>query len=159
MRYFKWGGVLLLVLCGVLTGLCAAAFERRRYRQAEGFLALLRHIRGQIECFSTPLRGIFAACDASVWAACGMKHPASQAFSEQLESTPLYLPQEACRLLFDFAARLGTGYREEQLRCCDYFLQRLTPICDKMRTELPKRERMALFLPVAAAAILALMLI
>lgn len=158
MRYCKWLGLLLLLLCGVLTGIGAVSFERRRYRQAEGFLALLRHVRAQIDCFSTPLRGIFADCDVGIWADCGAKQ-APQELPSLLRSVPLYLPQEVCRLLFDLGERLGTGYREEQLRCCDYFLERLVPICDKMRAELPKRERMALFLPVAAAAVLALMLI
>lgn len=157
MRYCKWLGVLILLLCGVSVGIGIAAYERRRYRQAEGFLALLRHIRAQIDCFSTPLRGIFAHCDAGIWADCGITQVPQEPCA-LLESVPLYLPQEACRLLLDLCARLGTGYREEQLRCCDYFLERLIPICDKMRAELPKRERMALFLPVAAAAVLALAL-
>ena len=53
----------------------------------------------------------------------------------------------------------GGSYRAEQLRCCDYYLERIVPLCDRMTGELPKRERMALILPMAMAAILVLMLL
>ena len=157
MHCFKWCGVVLLLACGVAVGVTAAAYERRRYRQAEGFLALLRHVRGQIECFSTPLRGIFANCDDGIWADCGAVQ-VPRDLAALLRDVQLLVPQEICRLLHSLAERLGTGYREEQLRCCDYFLERLIPLCDKMRAELPKRERIALFLPMAAAAIAVLTL-
>ena len=158
MRYCKWCGLVLVLLCGVAVGVAAAAYERRRYRQAEGFLALLRHVRGQIECFSTPLRGIFANCDEGIWADCGAQRVPPRDLAALLRDVQLLVPQEICRLLLSLAERLGTGYREEQLRCCDYFLERLIPLCDKMRTELPKRERIALFLPMAVAAIAVLTL-
>ena len=62
-------------------------------------------------------------------------------------------------MLADFGAQLGSSYREEQLRCCDYFLERLIPCCDLLRAELPRRERMALILPMAIAAMLVLLLL
>lgn len=158
MRYCSWLGALLLLLCGALAGGGTLAYERRRCRQGEAFLSLMRHIRAQIDCFSTPLQGILANCDPAVWRDCGVSEP-PRGLAELLRDAPLCMPDEACRLLFDAAARLGAGYREEQLRCCDYFLERLTPICDKMRRELPKRERLALLLPITAAAILVLLLI
>ena len=159
MHYFKVIGIVLILCCGVLGGLAFAAFERRRYRQAEGFVALLRHIRLQIDCFSLPVERILAVCDRRVLTDCGIEGVSLPDFKAVLGSTRLYLPEEMCRLLADFGAQLGSSYREEQLRCCDYFLERLVPCCDSLRTELPKRERMALILPMAIAAMLVLMLL
>ena len=159
MSYFKPIGIVLLLLSGIGCGLALASFERRRCRQAEGFVALLRYIRLQIDCFSLPVGRILATCDGRILADCGVEAVELTDFATLLRSTRLYLPEECCRLLCDFGVQLGSSYRAEQLRCCDYFLERLTPCCDRLRAELPKRERMMLILPMAIAAILVLMLL
>ena len=159
MHYFKYIGIVLLLCCGVLSGIAFAAFERRRCRQAEGFVSLLRHIRLQIDCFSIPVAQILAACDKRIMTDCGTEARTLPDFNALLYGTRLYVPEEMCRLLADCGAQLGSSYREEQLRCCDYFLERLIPCCDRLRTELPKRERMALILPMAISAMLVLLLL
>lgn len=159
MQGFKILGVAILLACGVLFGLTLAAFERRRCRQAEGFVALLRHIRLQIECFSVPVCKILESCDGQILLDCGVEAEDLDDFSALLSGTKLYLPEEFCRLLSDFGAQLGGCYRAEQLRCCDYYLERLIPLCDRMRDDLLRRERMVLLLPMAVSAILVLMLL
>lgn len=159
MHYFKFVGIALILCCGVLSGLAFVAFERRRCRQAEGFLSLLRYIRSQIDCFSAPVCQILASCDACILTDCGTQASDLPDFDALLHGTRLYVPEEMCRLLSDFGAQLGSSYREEQLRCCDYFLERLIPCCDLLRAELPKRERMALMLPIAISAMLVLLLL
>lgn len=158
MHFFRWLGVGVILCCGIFSGLFFAAFERRRLEQAEGFLSLLRLIRLQIDCFSAPVSRILAQCDKSVLAACGITTPQTD-FKALLLDTKLYLSEEMCRLLTDFAGRLGGSYREEQLRCCEYYLARLAPYCDALRAELPKHERMALFLPPALSVALILLLL
>ena len=158
MLYFKWIGILLILLCGVGAGLAFASFERRRFAQAMGFLALLRYIRLQIDCFSLPVCKILGNCDREVLLDCGAPDGARDV-PALLQGTRLYLPDEVCRLLQDFSAQLGGSYREEQLRCCDYYVARLAPFCDRLREELPRRTRMALLLPMAFAAILVLLLL
>ena len=65
MGFFKPIGIGLILLCGVLAGLAFSAFEKRRCRQAEGFVALLQHIRLQIDCYSLPVARILALCPSS----------------------------------------------------------------------------------------------
>ena len=158
MHFFKWMGLILIFLCGVGAGYFLCLFERRRCRQAEGFLSLLRHIRMQIDCFSLPVCKILSTLDAQLRIDCCVPERASD-FAALLESTRLLLPEEACTLLQDFSRDLGKNYREEQLRCCDYYLSRLSPLCEKLRTELPRRLRLAWLLPTALCAALILMLI
>ena len=158
MHFFKWLGVGVILCCGIFAGIFFAAFERRRLAQAEGFLSLLRVIRLQIDCFSMPLSRILAECDIEVLRACGVSAPPAD-FKTLLREAKLYLSEEICRLLTDFGGRLGGSYREEQLRCCDFYLARLAPYCDTLRTELPKRERMALLLPPALSVALILLLL
>ena len=157
MLIFKWLGLLALLFCGGLAGVCFAAFERKKLAQAEGFLSLLRLFRAQIDCFSMPISQIFSECDKSVLLACGTER-VPQDLSSLLLDVRLYLSEEMCGLLRDLSARLGTGYREEQLRCIDYYIARFTPYCDAMRGEVPKRERMALLLPLSLSVALVLLL-
>ena len=158
MHFFKGLGLVLLFVCGLAAGYLLAAFEGRRCRQAEGFLALLRHIRLQIDCFSQPMGQILASVDGGVRRLCGTPRMAPD-FPTLLQQTPLLLPEEACVLLRDFSNTLGSSYREEQLRCCDYYIARLVPLCERLRTELPKRLRLAWILPLAVAGALILLLL
>lgn len=158
MHFFKWLGVGVILCCGIFAGVFFAAFERRRLAQAEGFLALLQTIRLHIDCFSMPVGRILRGCDRGVLLACGVTAPPVD-FAALLKETRLYLSEEICRLLAELATRLGAGYREEQLRCCEYYIARLAPYCDRLRAELPKRERMALFLPPALSVALILLLL
>ena len=159
MPYFKVVGGLLLLCCGGAVGVLLVSFERRRCRQAEGFVTLLRYIRVQIDCFSLPVAQILLGCDPEILTDCGVEGVKLTDFSALLESTPLYLPEEMCRLLAEFAAQLGGSYREEQLRCCDHFVSRLAPLSDRLRAELPKRVKTVLILPIAAAAAAILLLL
>ena len=160
MHFFKWLGAFLILLVGALISASLLAFERRRVRQAEGFLSLLRFLRWQIDALAKPLPQILAACDRTVLSSCGWQEKEPPAtLGALLDGVSLYLSPEICTLLFDFAAGFGAGYREEQLRGCEYHLARLSPYCDMLQRELPKRERVALFLPVAAALALILLLI
>ena len=159
MHYFKTLGVLILLLCGVGMGVALAALERRKCRQAEGFLALLRYIRLQIDCFSLPVGRILNGCEGRILADCGVESEKMPDFATLLRGTRLYLPEEMCRLLWEFGGQLGASHREDQLRSCDYYLERWIPWCDRLRAELPKREKMMLLLPMAFAAMLVLLLI
>ena len=157
MLAFKVLGALLMMGTGIAFGVTLSAFERRRCRQAEGFLVLLRHIKLQIDCFSLPVCRILTGCDGRILTDCGVESETLRDFSSLLDGTRLYVPEEFYRLLREFGRQLGSSYREDQLRCCDYFLERLTPMCDKLRAELSKREKMMLLLPPALEAMLVLL--
>ena len=158
MHFVRWIGAGALLFLGVVLGLIFSGFEKRRLDQAEGFLALLRYTRLQIDCFSLPIGKILATVEEKTLLSCGAAGR-PQDFEGLLSGTTLYLSEEICRLLFELSARLGGSYREEQLRCCDYYIARLSPYCDSLRADLPRREKMALFLPPALAVALILLLL
>ena len=158
MHFTKALGILLLLACGVLGGIFLAAFERAKCRQAEGMLDLIRHIRLQIDCFSLPVSRILATLPTQISEMAAIPR-AARDFGELLEGTSLLLPEEMCELLTSFGRDLGGSYREDQLRCCDYYITRFAPHCERMRTELSRRTKLALLLPLALALSLALLLI
>ena len=156
MLFTKWIGIALLLCCGVLCGIFLAAFERAKCLQAEGFVDLIRNVRLQIDCFGTPVSRILSSLDEKLYAALGAKRGAADLHA-MLASTLLLVDREFSKLLFDFASSLGTGYREEELRYCDYYLARLSPLSQKVREELEKRMRLALILPLALSGALSLL--
>ena len=158
MHSFKLIGLVLLLCSGILASLLLSRFEQHRYKQAEGFLALLRHIRLQIDCFSLPVSRILTTLPSQIREAATLPDDARD-FGELLESTSLLLPEDMCELLASFSTDLGASYREDQLRCCDFYITRFAPHCERMREELPRRTRLALLLPLALALSLALLLI
>ena len=160
MGFYRWLGCFLLLLVGSGVSLVLFAYERRRCRQAEGFLALVSLLRSQIDCFSIPIGGILKKCDPRILRDCGLDDGEDLTdMPSLLSACHLLLPEEECALLADFARQLGGGYREEQLRSCSYCAERLTACCDRLRAELPKREKMAIILPLSAAVLLILMLL
>ena len=158
MRLFKTIGLLFILGSGILTSTLLVRFEQKRCRQAEGFLALLRHIRLQIDCFSLPVSRILETLPTQIRTTCHIPQNVCD-FSTLLDRTPLLLPDELSELLHAFGRDLGSSYREDQLRLCDYYITRITPYCERIRADLVRRERLALALPLAAAAALALLLI
>ena len=158
MHSFKPIGLFFLLGSGVLIGVMLMHFEQKRCRQAEGFLALLRHIRLQIDCFSLPVAKILTTLPPQIREMCDIPQNARD-FPALLAQTNLLLPPEACELLLSFGRDLGSSYREDQLRLCDYYTTRLSPHCERLHTELSRRIRLALALPIALSAALALLLI
>ena len=152
-------GSLLLVGAGLYISLILARYERRRVRVLDGYLSLLRFIRGQIDCFSMPVGQILAAVDSSVLAACRGQ---SGAFAGRpAASLPLllresrgYLGAESERLLSCFAHELGHTHRAEQVGRCDYYLSALEEQRGRLADTLPARTRTdsALCLSCAVAA-------
>ena len=158
MYFAKGVGVLLLALFSLLGGVWLCAYERARYKQAEGFLSLLQYIRLQVECFALPLPQILENADSKLRKDCRLPRGAKD-LTSLLRGCTLLLPEDFCQTLYDFSAALGTAYREEQLRSCEYYIARLTPLCKEMRRELPRRCALWRLLPVSIAAALVLMLI
>ena len=150
-------GIVFVLACGILAGAFWARFERAKCLQAEAFVDLIRNIRLQIDCFGTPLHKILASLDEALYRSLGAPCDATD-FEELLTGTLLLVDRDFRKLLWDFAASLGTGYREEELRYCDYYLTRLAPLSQKTREELEKRTRLALILPPALSAALILLL-
>lgn len=159
MLFYKWIGGFLLLFCSVCVGLSQIGAERARLARAKGYLALLRHIRRQIECYSLPVGDILARAEPRLLAACGWQGGRPPDFSALLSATAEGLGGEARGELSAFAERLGGGYRADQLRLCEEHIARLSALCERDTGESAKRERLWLFLPPALCGILLLALL
>ncbi len=144
------GGILLAV--GAFSAYHTIRYEKKRLSVLEGWLDLVLYIRSQIDCFLTPLHEILAAGEPS---APGTGIPDGTGnLSALLKASSVYLDEENRRFLEAFVREIGSGYREEQLHLCDYYIGVLRTRREKAAAELPRRIRAcrALCLCIAAGS-------
>ena len=141
----------ILILAGGYVSLAIVAFERRRLRVLDGYISLIYYIKGQIDCYALPLTDILARVDPSILLAClGFDTETSRLsanpvkpcdLTAMVKQSRLYLHPESERLLTTMTGELGTTYRTEQVRRCEYYLSALTEERRKLYETLPGRLR------------------
>ncbi len=151
---YKWLGTAFLLLAGGYLSVFFNRMERKRLMVLDGYISLIRYIKGQIDCFAMPVEDIMATADPLLLSACmgeGNAHvgygtqPDMRvwlALPEMIGESHVYLEPESERLLKLFACELGQTYRAEQVMRCDYYIQALGEERRKLADTAPLRVRM-----------------
>ncbi len=155
---FKLFGAGMLLLAAAFAAAMLNAGEREKERQAAALLRLLRFFRTQIDCYCVPVGEIFRRCDESILNDCGCTGLPSD-FDSFLSSLSPPPEGEVFELLRSFSSRLGTGYREEEVKNCDYHIARLSGLCDELSKSSQAARRKNTVLLMSAAALLAIFLL
>lgn len=135
-----FGGLLVLLAGGLAAG-TYARFEKKRLLVLDGWIELLLYIRGQIDCYLMPIDRILTLADRDLLRACSVGKPVTT-LTQALRGAIPYLDPESRRLLSALARELGSSYREEQLKRCDYYLQALQRQREKLEQALPNRIKL-----------------
>ncbi len=147
---YKMIGSLLLTLSGGCLALAFGRYERQRILVLDGFISLLRFIRGQVDCFAMPMQDILSSVDPSVLAACqGHDRVIAPALypnfppslPELLSESRNFLGRESERLLSSFVGEFGHTFKSEQVGRCDYYLSALGEERRRLADALPGRLR------------------
>lgn len=151
MTVLRLLGGMLILFSGGMAAFCSVRYERLKISVLDGWLDLIFYIRTQIDCYLTPLGEILANADPGLFRAC-MYRGRPSGLNALLESTRFYTDAETHRLLRAFIKELGSSYREEQVRRCDYYISVLRGIRDRQMAELPARQKVRATLCACAAA-------
>lgn len=152
-----------LIGCGlILAAGCGAALlcvrtQRHRLEVLDAWIELIAHARLQIDHFLTPKDEILAALDPDLLRRLGGA-PADRSFSSLLRQTEGQLSDGARRLIVSFTEGIGNGYREEQVRACDYYVDALRVLYGREAEALPARIRVQVALCWTAALGVAILL-
>lgn len=153
MQTLKLVGCLLILSAGGGASALSVALARRRLDQLDAWIDLLLLIRSRIDCYLMPQDEIVASLDRDLIRRCGGNTPCRslQTLCRQAQTS---LPAEGGRLLAAFGQQIGRGYREEQVRECDYYIDALREVRKKEAEAAPAkvRVRCALFLAAALGA-------
>ena len=155
MLSLKLIGVILVLLAGILGAAFWIGQERKKLATLDAWIALLAYIRNQIDCYLTPLPAILLHKEAPKIPLC---QSAGGSLQTRLAGSAAYLGEEELRLLSSFVREIGNHYREEQIKQCNYYLERLKLLRDKRAAELPARLRVGLALSLCASLGLSILL-
>lgn len=152
-------GAAILSLCGVLFAAHLNRNAERHLREAEAWIALLRFVKAQVECFSLPMGEILCRCDADILRNCGcFASVPPKSFSAMLEVSA-FCDDECEKIARAFAEEFGRGYRDEATRGCDYYLAQLEAYKNALAKKLPAQKKMNATLSVCGALAVVLLLL
>ena len=138
-------GALLILGVGAISAVSAVKYEKTKLTVTDGWIDLIFYIRGQIDCYLTPLADILASGESALLRAC-LSNGDETDLSAILRSSSVYLDGESKRLLEGFVREIGSCYREEQVRRCDYYIAALRAQREKIAIDTPVRIRLAITL-------------
>ena len=126
----KITGSIIVIAAALALSITHGKYEERRLRTIDGFIALLFHIKGQIDCYSLPINDILRSLSAKILSDCNSEEGAFS-LCELVENSRIYLNEESRRLLDDFCAEFGTVFRAEQISRTSHYISEL---CEQRRT-------------------------
>ena len=153
----KFLGALLILSVGIFAAFVSVQYEKKRLSVVDGWIDLILYIRGQIDCYLMPIGDILSNGDRALLEACMSPSNAAD-LPAILASCDIYLDGDAKHTLESFVRDIGTGYREEQLKRCDYFITSLRAQRERIAAALPLRMRLCATLCICIALITTILL-
>ena len=142
MQFYTVAGAVILAFCG-LEG--AKRLNRNmdgEIAYTEAFIALLRYVRGQIDCYALPIGDIFSRCDRELLSTCGWQGELAPRSFDELMPHCFVSDGEAKSAIVEFVADFGKNYREEQLKRCDGCISCLERARDRLVHKARERKRL-----------------
>lgn len=150
MTTLKLIGSLLILAAGGGAAVLAAKTEMRRLEVLDGWIGLIAYVRSRIDCFLMPQSDILASCGRDPILRCGGTFPCTD-FASLARAAKKHLSADGFRIVGAFADGIGSGYREEQVRACDYYIDALRELRKKQAETLHARIRVRVALCLTAA--------
>ena len=142
-------GGIFLGAAAVVGAFWGAAKAGHQLALLDAWIELILHLRLQIDCYLMPLDRILASASRDLMrrlGGIGITDP-QMLLSRSISS----LDAESGRLITSLFASLGSSYRAEELKCCDYHLALLRAHRDRVASALPTRIRMQVTLTLCSA--------
>ena len=129
----KLVGAALVTLSCAVASRAVISGERKKLIQLDSFIALIKYIRGQIDCYSAPIDRILSGCPAELLDELGGRSE-GMTFKDLLEREELVIYGESFRVLDEFSSTFGKNYRDRQVKLCDGAVSEL----ERIRSEAQK---------------------
>jgi len=142
MLIFKVFGALMVGLGG---GLICHTLNREAQlscKRAEAWCSLIGTVKGEIECFSLPISEILKRVDISRFAECGYTKTSVPESLCELVSKTSFSDKETEKIVRNFCSEFGMGYRDEQIKRCEYYRGLLEERKKVLATDLPTKKRL-----------------
>ena len=142
MYFYKIAGALLLIVSAVAGSFLMNSIVSKRLAQTDAIIAFFRFIKAQIECFSLPATEIIIRCDKRLHDECGLYYSSPPNNLPELFEAFEIKDSRVYDIVSRFAESFGRGYRDEQIKECDYYISLLCDRRQEMAAELPKKKKL-----------------
>ena len=159
MIALRLAGAVLLTLSGAFGARMINASVSMSLAQTEGIISFIRFARVKIECFSLPVGEIIALCGEKALSKCGYEKKTPPKSLSELVGSLRVSDREAYKIFCDFASEFGRGYRQDQIKACDYYLALLEEHRKALLVSLPLKKKRNGALCVCASLALAILLL
>lgn len=143
MLFFKILGSVMVLCSGAGAAFFSVRYEGARLRTLDAWIDLILFIRGQIDCYLMPLDEILRKADTALPEGSPFGHAGAQSLDALLHQSKIYLSTDTHRLLSSFVREIGSSYREDQLKQCDYYIQALRSQRQEVASQLPSRIKLS----------------
>ena len=159
MYFLRIAGAASLLISGIVGARVMNASISKKWEQTEALIALMRFAKIQIECFGLPAPEIIARSDPRIISACGFcGDTLPDSFDELFRGCGIR-DGEIGEILRTFAAGFGRGYREEQVRECEYYIELMCERRQILQSDLPKRRKLNSTLCISSALAIVILLL
>ena len=159
MILLRLAGAALLAVSGAVAASVINSADASALSQTEGFISFIRICRVQIDCFSLPISEILNGCGERELFECGYEKAEMPVDISDFVLNCRVSDPEAYSLFSTFISEFGRGYRDEQLKACDYYIAMLEERRKKLSSALPAKRKRNATLCVCASLALAILLL
>ena len=155
----KLTGAALIIIASIGIGLAMSDSLRNRLRSVEALAGFVDYVSINIQLYRTPLEDIYKSFDD--------KYLAEKEFIQKLDSgvysaarnSGLLRGDEEDDIIRAFSEKIGRGSADDMVKLCSYTCVRLRNIEEKLRRELPDKQRVYRTISALAGASVVIMLI
>ncbi|MBE6556679.1 MAG: hypothetical protein E7664_02910 [Ruminococcaceae bacterium] len=159
MIYGRLAGGILLLVSGILLAFLLNRRLGQRHAQAVSWTESVRQIRMLVDCYAMPQGDICARLTREQLIGLGYAHPSPPVSLGELVRGTRFLSSELQAEAEGFVSSFGRGYRDEQLKECDFYIERMQRIAEHMAGRLSAEKKKNATLCVCGALALIILLI
>ena len=157
---FEYLGAGILVISAWLISCTLIHEHTTALNELEALYDMIFYIRDNIEHLMKPIPDIFREYKNHFLETCGfLSEVRSKDLRAAWETQTFHISGETKQLLEHFIKNIGNGYRKEELRLCDYTLERLRKLLDRTRSDTINQLKLYKTVPMMLALSVILILI
>lgn len=151
-------GIVALLLSGSGCSILLVRELDARERNVKALCRMLRFIKRMVDGFSMSARDILRAAPRDVIEDCGYPYEQAENCLLDFAESCKIADDEARMIFIEFARSFGKNYREEQVRECEYYIERMEERQRLICQRLPTQKKLAFALTLCLTLILAILL-
>ena len=157
--FLKLVGASVLLISGAAFSYSLRQSASEMLSQCDAWCSMLRYIKLQVDCFALPISQILSRCDKSLLYSCGYQYDdVPKDLCELIDGVSWY-DSGTLSVVEGFTSEFGKGYREEQLRSCEYYCAQLESHRERLAREIPSKKRLYTTLCLSSAIALVILFI